>query len=321
MKCEQAQENIALAAWGELPDEVRLQLEQHLGDCQGCRDELEAVQGLVKAMSLLPVDEPSANLLARTRMKLEEALDALPRENLLVRMSQRFTLGMSRLRSAPVMASALLVLGIGAGAYGGYRIGARLHDATQTALILRAAQQNAVPAKIANVSSIVQVPNSNDVVVNYNRMVPDSIEGSLADPQIRQLLLLGVRNPASPDVRDDSVGLLADECKAGNLCEDQPVRNALMLALLYDKSPTVRMKALDGLQPYVGEDMQVRDAVLEALMNDSDSDIRAEAIGMLTPVDADSSVRDVLHTVATQDANAHIRDVSQQVLDAAPQIQ
>jgi len=320
MKCESAQENIALAAWGELPDEQRLQLEQHLGECEACRSELEAVQGLAKAMSLVPVEEPSANLLARARLRLEEALDALPRESLLVRFSQRFSLGMSRLRSAPVAASMLLVLGLAAGAYGGYRAGARIHDAAQTNMILHAVQQNDTKAKIANVSSIVQVPNSEDVVVSYNRLVPDSIQGSLDDPQIRQLLLLGAQNPVNPDVRDDSVGLLADECLAGQ-CADGPVRNALMVAMLYDKSPSVRLKALHGLQPYVGADMQVRDAVLETLMNDTDAHIRAEAIGLLAPVEADSSVRDVLHTVATQDDNPHIRDVSQQVLDAAPQIQ
>jgi anti-sigma factor RsiW len=321
MKCESAQENIALAAWGELPDEQRLQLEQHLAECEACRDELEAVQGLAKAMSLLPVEEPSANLLARTRLRLEEALDALPRENWLVRFSQRFSLGMSRLRSAPLAASALLVLGLGAGAYGGYRAGARVHDAVQASMILHAAQENDTKARIASVSSIVQEPNSDNVVVNYNRLVPDSIQGSLNDPQIRQLLLLGAQNRVDTDVRDDSVGLLADECRAGHECADGPVRNALMVAMLYDKSPSVRLKALDGLQPYIGDDMRVRDAVLESLMNDTDPKVRSEAIGLLAPVEADSSVREVLHTVATQDDNPHIRDVSQQELDAAPQIQ
>ena len=321
MKCESAQESIALAAWGELPDEQRLQLEQHLAICEGCRDELEAVQGLAKAMSLLPVEEPSANLLARTRLRLEETLDALPRENWLVRFSQRFSLGMSRLRSAPLAASALLILGLAAGAYGGYRSGVRVHDAAQSGLILHAVQQNDANARIASVSSIVQEPNSENVVVNYNRLVPDSIHGSLDDPQIRQLLLLGAQNRLDPGVRDDSVGLLAGECRAGHQCTDGPIRNALMVAMLYDKSPSVRLKALDGLEPYVGDDMRVRDAVLESLMNDSDAQIRAEAIGLLAPVEADSSVREVLHTVATQDDNPHIRDVSQQVLDAAPQIQ
>lgn len=321
MKCESAQENIALAVWGELTGDQRQQLEQHLAECEPCSNEFHAVQALAQAMSLSPIEEPSANLLARTRLRLEEALDSLPPENWFVRFSQRCSLGMSRLRSAPLAASALLVLGIGAGAYGGYRTGLRAHDAAQASLILHAAQQKDSSGKIANVSSIVQEPNSENVVVNYNRLVPDSIRGSLDDPQIRQLLLLGAQNHLNSGVRDDSVGLLADECRAGHECTDGPIRNALMVALLYDKSPSVRLKALDGLEPYVANDMRVRDAVLQSLMNDSDAHVRAAAIGLLAPDEVDSSVREVLHTVATQDDNPHIRDVSQQVLDAAPKVQ
>lgn len=320
MKCESAQEQIALAAWGELSAEQKSKLEAHLAECEACSTEFEAVQALAKAMSLVPAEEPSANLLARTRLRLEEALDALPRESWLVRLSQSFSLGMSRLRSAPLAASILLVMGLAAGGYGGYKTGAHVHDKAQTAIILKAAQQQDTEAKIANVSSIVQEPNSKSVLVKYNRLVPDSIQGSIDDPQIKQLLLLGAQNGKNPDVRDDSVGLLADECRAEQ-CDEGPIRNALMVAMLYDKSPAVRLKALNGLQPYVGKDMQVRDAVLESLMNDSDAQIRAAAIGLLAPVEADSSVREVLHTVATQDENQHIRTVSQQVLEAAPQLQ
>jgi len=321
MKCESAQEQIALAAWGELPEEQRLQLGEHLKECEACSNEMEAVEALAKAMSLVPADEPSPNLLARTRLRLEEALDALPRENWLVRMSQRFSLSMSRLRSAPLAASVLLMMGLAAGGYGGYRIGARVHDSAQRAMILKAAQQHDTDAKIASVSSIIEQPDSKDVVVKYDRLVPDSIHGSIDDPQIKQLLLLGAQNRVNPDVRDNSVGLLADECRAGQQCAEGPVRNALMVAMLYDKSPTVRMKALDGLQPYVDKDLQVRDAVLESLMSDGDAKIRAAAIGLLAPVEADSSVREVLHTVSMEDENPHIRTVSQQVLAAAPPLQ
>jgi len=321
MKCEKAQEKVALAAWGELSQEEKRQLQEHLAVCEACSSEMEAVDALAKAMAFLPAEEPSPNLLARTRLRLEEAIDALPRENWLVRMSQRFSLGMARLRSAPLAASVLLMLGILAGGYGGYRAGLHTHDAAQTALILKAAEQNATPSKIANVSSIVQDGNSGTVLVKYNRLVPDSIQGSVDDPQIQQLLLLGARNRVNQNVRDDSVALLADECRAGRQCTDGPIRNALMVAMLYDKSAAVRMKALDGLEPYVSDDLRVRDAVLEALMNDSDAQIRAQAIGLLAPVEADSSVREVLHTVATQDDNPGIRDASQQVLAAAPQMQ
>jgi hypothetical protein len=94
-----------------------------------------------------------------------------------------------------------------------------------------------------------------------------------------------------------------------------------MVALRYDKSETVREKALKGLEPYVAEDMRVRDAVLEALLNDSDPRIRTAAISELEPVEADTSVRQVLFTVANSDHNPQIRTVSREALSRAPEIQ
>ena len=65
----------------------------------------------------------------------------------------------------------------------------------------------------------------------------------------------------------------------------------------------MRLKALEGLQPYVGEDQHVRDAVLEVLMHDANAEVRTRAISLLTPVQADTSVRQVLRTVSTRDDN------------------
>ena len=85
--------------------------------------------------------------------------------------------------------------------------------------------------------------------------MPQQIQGSLDDPSIRQLLMLASENSASPGVRDDSVGLLAAECRAGHACQRAGIRDALMVALRYDKSEAVREKALKGLEPYVAEDI------------------------------------------------------------------
>ena len=76
-----------------------------------------------------------------------------------------------------------------------------------------------------------------------------------------------------------------------------------------------------GLQPFIGEDQKVRDAVLETLMRDLSADVRTRAIGMLEPVQGDSSVRQVLHTVSTQDENPYIRNASMQVLGSVDGIQ
>jgi len=175
------------------------------------------------------------------------------------------------------------------------------------------------------VSGVVQTPDSDLVQVNYNRVVPESIQGTMDDPQIKQLLLLATQNRADIQVRASSVSLLADQCRTGNCgsggIEDNGVRKALMVSLRYDKSPAVRMKALDGLQPYVGNDRQVRDAILDALMHDTNSDVRSEAVGLLTPVQADSSVRAVMHTVSTQDQNPYIRNASRTLLEQVSEIQ
>jgi hypothetical protein len=151
--------------------------------------------------------------------------------------------------------------------------------------------------------------------------VPRQIEGSLDDPQIRQLLMLATANASSPGVRDDSVGLLAAECKAGHSCQPSGIREALIYELRNDKSAAVRQKALEGLQPYVSEDIRVRDAVLESLMNDSDPRIRSAAIGLLEPVEADTSVRQVLYSVSTTDNNPQIRNDSRQFLRRVSEIQ
>src|SRR5271165_5352561 len=139
MKCELAQEMIALSVYGELPDDQGPQLERHLAECELCRREIEAVQALSKAMSLVPVEEPSANLIARSRLRLEEALDIMPHGSWLLRLWQHFWQGIGRLRAAPVAVSAVLVIGITAGGYSGFLAGEHAHDAAKAASVLQSA--------------------------------------------------------------------------------------------------------------------------------------------------------------------------------------
>jgi anti-sigma factor RsiW len=329
MNCEIAQERIVTAAYGELPDEQAHELEQHLAGCAECQAEREQLEALKLLAAAYPVREPEANLVARSRQRLEEALDALPPMRWYERLSQRIINSFASLQAVPVAACLLLVLGAGAGSLGGYELAQHRSAQAAAAQMAQAIKEQAqhVPAapaetaSIANISSIVRQPNSQMVEVRYNQVVPQRIQGSLNDPAIRQLLMLASENSASAGVRDDSVGLLAAECKAGHSCQAAGIRDALMVSLRYDKNSGVREKALEGLEPYVAEDVRVRDAVLEALMNDTDPRIRTAAINILEPVEADTSVRQVLHTVANSDRNPYIRTVSRQVLSRVPEIQ
>jgi hypothetical protein len=270
-----------------------------------------------------PVLDPPANLVARSRMRLEEALDVLPPKRWYERLTQRMTNNVASIQAAPIAAGLLLFVGAGAGMLGSYeyfqvRVAREAAQQRPTATTAAVPEQ---PAEIANISSIVRQPNSDMVEVRYNQVVPQRMEGSLDDPKIRELLMVASENSASSDVRDDSVGLLAAECRAGHSCQAAGIRDALMVALRYDKNAGVRLKALDGLQPYVAEDTRVRDSVLEALLNDTDPRIRTEAVNILEPVEADTSVRQVLHTVANSDQNPHIRTASREVLSRVPETQ
>jgi anti-sigma factor RsiW len=342
MNCEVAHERIVTAAYGELPDEEAHELERHVAGCAECQNEREQLLALKVLAGAYPVVEPSANLIARSRLRLEEALDALPPMRWYQRMAQRAANNFASLRAAPAAALLLLIAGGGIGILAGYEfeVSHSVQQATtngapaiQTSAhsgnplangdqaVLADSPQAARVSNVASVQSIERQPNSEIVEVRYSRVVPEQMRGSLDDPAIRQLLMVASENAASAGVRDHSVALMADECRAGHGCQPAGIRDALMVALLYDNNRDVRLTALRGLEPYVSSDLRVRDAVLEALLNDSDPGIRSTAINILEPVEADTSVRQVLGSVANSDSNPQVRTVSREVLSRAPAIQ
>ena len=325
MNCEIAHERIVSAAYGELSDELSHELERHMTGCPECHSEREELLALKVLAAAHPMVEPPANLVARSRQRLEEALDALPPKRWYEYLGQRMLNNFASLQAAPVAACLLLVAGAGAGTLGGYEYAQNRAAHAASAISAETKPQPAdatpAPAEIANISSIVRQPNSDIVEVHYNQVVPRQVEGSIDDPAISDLLMLASENSPSPDVRDDSIGLMAAECRAGHGCKAAGIRDALMVALRYDKNEGVREKALQGLEPYVAQDVRVRDAVLEALLNDADPRIRTAAINILEPVEADASVRQVLHSVANSDHNPQIRTVSRQVLSRVSEIQ
>jgi hypothetical protein len=328
MNCGLAEERVALFVYGALADDQLHELEQHLAGCAACRDELEQVRALESAMALHPVAEPPPNLLARSRVRLEEALDALPARGWADRLLGRLRNGAASLRSAPVAASVLLLAGLSAGGLGGYRYAQRarvpeaeaaagLHSITDDELSAGGGSEGG--SRVAAVSSVTMEPVSGNVQVQYMQATPQVLVGAPDDPRVRQMLLLASRNSPSSGVRDHSVQILAAGCRQAAGCG--VVRDALMVALRYDQDAGVRTKALEGLEHYIGEDMRVRDAVLETILNDQDPGVRMEAITVISPVRADSSVRQVLATVAARDRDPSLRDVSRQALQQLPDIQ
>ena len=75
MKCDWVQQNLIFYVYNELEDDARYEVEQHLARCPECAAELKAARNFHTAMSQTPVAEPTPNLLAASRMRLQEALE------------------------------------------------------------------------------------------------------------------------------------------------------------------------------------------------------------------------------------------------------
>jgi hypothetical protein len=309
VKCEWVQENILLHIYNELADDARYELEQHLARCTDCTAELKAARKFHATISQLPVDEPSPNLVASSRMRLQEALETTEQGGFWQRLMFDPAVWLRQVRFAPALAAVIFMLGFAGGIGATYKIA----SGGQT-ILPGVATPQATESSISGIQSISQDPDSSQISIKYNTVSTQEASGSLNDQRIQQLLLFAARNNYNSGVRMDSVDLLTQKPN------DTHVREALIYALRYDSNPGVRLKALEALGPYVKDDVRVRDAVLEVLVNDANPGVRTQALHLLEPVRADSSVRAVMQKLAENDQNQYIRSQARTVLAQLPEI-
>jgi HEAT repeats/Putative zinc-finger len=298
MNCDWVQENIPFYLYNELADDARHELEGHAERCSECAAELQAMRGFHGEMSGLPQLEVSPNLLAAARIQLSGALETVQQ-----RRGWRWVLDpmalLRQVRFSPALASVIFMIGFGGGLGTMYRMSATLHGAPS------AGQQE---ASIAGIRNIVQEPGSDRVRIDYERALPETVQGSVNDPQIQALLVIAARNTANSGLRMDSVALLQQKP------DDPAVRESLVYSLRSDSNPGVRLKAEEALTPMVKQDVRVRNAMLEALLNDNNPGVRAGALKALQTVRTDTSVRQALTQLAKEDPNQFIRQQSSRLL-------
>ncbi|HXM61213.1 MAG TPA: HEAT repeat domain-containing protein [Terriglobales bacterium] len=308
MKCEWVKQNVLLYVYNELPDDARYELEQHLARCADCTAELKTTRKFHAMLSELPVEEPSPNLVAASRMRLQEGLETAEQGRFWHRLIFDPAAWLRQIRFAPALAAAIFIVGFAGGIATTYKVVSGTGVSIASGPVSAAAESS-----ITGIQSISQDPGSNHISIKYNTVSTQEAQGSLNDQRIQQLLLFAARNNYNSGVRMDSVDLLTQEPN------NTHVREALMYALRYDSNPGVRLKALDSLGAFVKSDPRVRDVVLEALIQDSNPGVRTDALRLLDPVRADSSVRSVLQELARSDQNQYIRSQARIMLAQLPE--
>jgi anti-sigma factor RsiW len=316
MKCDWVRQNIVFYVYNELEDDARYEVEQHLARCPECATELKATRKFHTTLSQTVVAEPTPNLLAASRMRLQEALETTRQGGLWHRLILEPAMWLRQIRMAPALAAAIFIVGFGGGIGATYNfLAARGGEGVVTGSLGSGnPSQPLESSAIAGIRSVTQEPGSNQVSIKYDTVLTQEAQGSLNDRRIQQLLLFAARNNYNSGVRMDSVDVLTQSP------DDARVREALMYALQNDSNPGVRLKALDGLSGFVRQDARVRDVVLRALVSDTNSGVRMLALRLAEPMKTDSNVRSALTRVSRTDQNVSIRSQAHTMLAQMPEM-
>ena len=320
MKCDWVRQNILFYVYNELEDDARFEVEQHLARCPECATELKAARKFHATLSGMPVAEPTPNLLAASRMRLQEALETTQPGGFWQRVIFEPGTWLRQIRMAPALAAVIFIVGFGGGIGATYNfLSGRGGDGVVTGSIGSGSSNPSLnqpleACSVAGIRSVTQEPGSNQVSIKYDTVLTQEAQGSLNDQRIQQLLLFAARNNYNSGVRMDSVDLLTQSP------DDSRVREALMYALQNDTNPGVRLKALDGLSGFVRQDARVRDGVLRTLISDTNSGVRMQALRLVEPMKTDSNVRSVLTRLSQTDENVSIRSQARAMLAQMPEM-
>lgn len=303
MNCQRLQESLWLYLYDEMAPEERAAAESHLEDCASCRAHLTEAEGLGALLSQRMESEPPPELLAESRLALDDALDR----------EERSWRGWYRnfAYSVPVFYAsraasvfAVLVLGFGMGWLLGPKPAAGNGEIAQVppaadatpALNSSAGLQN---YRIQNIRELVPDPLTGTVRITLDAQGQMTLSGSLGNPQIQRVLLDTVRGYENAGIRRDTLGILRQ------YAAQREIRDTLIYAMQHDSNDGVRMEALDTLRTLEWSP-QLRDAFLGVLRNDTNAGVRVAAVNALVR-NADRQILPVLREFAESDENTYVR--------------
>lgn len=307
MQCRDLEHLAVLYACDELDATQRAAVEAHVAGCSACAALLARECSFVQVLDKRSLLEPSPLLLAQCRGELSDSLDDLAAVSLWDRV-ERWVPVRALFTARPAFAGALCIMvGIALGT-----MAPRWFESRQPAVISPGATVSDSGAQQFDLNNISFFPSDDpsrpNIMLNVTRERPETLRGTMDDPEMRRMLIQVVQNTQ----RFDS-GLRLDSLEAlRTRADDAEVREALCFAARNDRNPGVRLKALEALRGFEQE-ARVRDTFLEALQRDDNPGARMEAINALRALmekpqaSPDAQIYQVFRDRMQNDPNNYIR--------------
>jgi hypothetical protein len=302
MKCWEFEENLPLFLYEELSAEERAACEAHLAGCARCRATREKTERLHRVLADRPRREPTAALLAESRHALEDVLD---REQHGWRALLQNRLPVLRLQPASSFALGVTLV------LGGFGLGWALRPHAEVLTSSPAGVNTATVTnpdlenmRISGISHIAPDPKTGAVRITLDAERRVTLEGSLDDPQIQQVLVYAVKSYDNPGIRLDTLDALRSRLNNPN------IRQALLYAVRHDPNAGVRLEALEAVRGMESGD-DVNRALLDALEHDTNPGVRVAAVDALIDHEEkegrDAVIQHALDELATTDRNPYVR--------------
>jgi HEAT repeats/Putative zinc-finger len=308
VNCQDLEQSLALYDYGELRGDERAALEEHLAGCEQCRKLLEQSRhlgDLLNQQQAEPAD-PLPSLLVECRQRLEIALD---REQMGWRALLRAWLPPVAAAHPARAMTALTLVALG------FSLGWLLRPRAEGNMSTPAPGPvtNTSPAQMtggdlgsARINSISQVapdPETGDVKITLNAEKRVTMEGSLDNPNIRQVMLYALKSYDNPGIRLDTLSAL----RKGSV--DPTMRDALLYELEHDPNAGVRLEALRTVGN-ANWNSEVAHGFLQAAENDSNLGVREAAIDSLVShvsTQGDEDLIPALQHLASEDSDRYVR--------------
>jgi len=302
MSCKDLEQALPFYLYDELSADERAAYEKHLESCPACRQTLEDSRRLHEVLAHRPRIEPTPELVVHCRQALDEALD---REQLGWRALLRSlpTLFSFRLAGSGAVAMLTLVLfGFGLGWTLRPHTAALLNATKNTPSLEKSDLGTPELGHISDISQVAPDPKTGEVRITVNAERRVTLEGSLDDPRIRELLVGAVKSYDNAGIRRDTLDILKQR-------SDNPaVREALLHAMRNDPNAGLRLEALKAVAGMEGQELH--QALLDVVEHEKNPGVRFAAVDALADHvvrDKDNAMLPALEELARNDPEGYVR--------------
>jgi len=290
MNHEKYKELIQLSVYDEILDKERLDLENHLLECNECAEELNSVKKIYNAFA--SNRPPSVNERELTNAR-RELFDTIRMEESKSSWLQKINGWFDTL----LFGNAMLALGGVATLAVGFFLG-YMFFASPSGSIDFSSNQQAVNiddikkerVQISNIRFTNVVNEDGELEFVFDATRPVTYRSSVSDKFAQELLTTALLTEKSPGIRLKSVNTIALQSD-GSFIPDDKVKKTLIVSLKTDENPGVRRAAINTLMKFP-LDTEIRDAMLYVLTSDDNAGIRVAAINSLSRLKSSGTVID-----------------------------